>query len=698
MVAARLRHNERGEVRAGYKVLVLALLAVVLAAGDARFVWLYSTRFALVWYRVNCFPLMRPQTKLEDVLDFWRYSLLNHRQRRRARRILRRTYRAHPWAAGLMASIASPIGMGNDGKLAYDLSTRTFFGSFIGNLIAAGTWHDVTAPQFLGGAKHDGITEDSAAVQAAAPAGFSGAIFFPPSANAYMVRNVTVRSNQVWVGFPGTATLSWNTTGNNILQNVTGALDQVQVVGLNFDMQGAAWSALVFSGSDALGQVTNVTLRDLQLRRPSTTWAFQFNYTIVDPAVPASKNLKIRIEDLRDDALGQTFNLENAILVNCEDVGITGCRFLNATSTLGAHLGIYAYDRDIRVIANEFRDYLSIRAAYSIQSDTVKYAFNDCRTASALPQAAFWVFNCHDVTVQGGDVTHTANSAVVCTVFDFGTAFFDGHTDIYGPTIGVKMQGVGIHGGFGGLSMDLTNTQGQQDIVVQACVGTPFRNLFRIINVPAAPSATALRLSVLDNHIQGHSGFTGAGLIGIYGNAAAPNGGIQGVFIMGNVIPASGGAAGCDCEITGLIDFAEITRNNFGSPAATGFTVAAACTNVNAWSNTGPAGTPTSSNLGANVTSSTSTGNNHHGVEVIVMGGALAANTRICTKTFNNGPFGATAPRVRLINQTSGVGLAVVTFYILAQGTGQTFDLASDQALAAGTYTLAYDVIPAGVS
>jgi len=104
------------------------------------------------------------------------------------------------------------------------------------------------------------------------------------------------------------------------------------------------------------------------------------------------------------------------------------------------------------------------------------------------------------------------------------------------------------------------------------------------------------------------------------------------------------------------------------------------------------AGTPTTSALGANVTSVTPTGNDVRGTIAIVMAGVLAANTRIATVTFANN-FGATAPVVLLINQTAGAGLGVVTFYRSAFATGVSFDLACDQALALGTYTIGYLVI-----
>ncbi len=104
------------------------------------------------------------------------------------------------------------------------------------------------------------------------------------------------------------------------------------------------------------------------------------------------------------------------------------------------------------------------------------------------------------------------------------------------------------------------------------------------------------------------------------------------------------------------------------------------------------AGAPATSTLGANVTSATFTGNDTRGTIAIVMAGALAANTKVCTATFA-ATYGATAPKVTLVDQTSGVGLAVVNSYVLAQSTGVSFDIAFDSALALGTYTIDYIVI-----
>jgi hypothetical protein len=102
-------------------------------------------------------------------------------------------------------------------------------------------------------------------------------------------------------------------------------------------------------------------------------------------------------------------------------------------------------------------------------------------------------------------------------------------------------------------------------------------------------------------------------------------------------------------------------------------------------------GTPATSNLGANVTSVTPTGNDTRGVLTVVMAGALAANTRAATVTFAV-PF-ASSPKVTMVDQTSAVGLTIVNSYVLAQNGGISYDIAFDQALGAGTYVIDYIVI-----
>jgi hypothetical protein len=101
---------------------------------------------------------------------------------------------------------------------------------------------------------------------------------------------------------------------------------------------------------------------------------------------------------------------------------------------------------------------------------------------------------------------------------------------------------------------------------------------------------------------------------------------------------------------------------------------------------TGGATLPVITNLGANVTSVTPTGNDSRFKLVIVMAGALAANTRICTVTYGT-TYGATPFTPELVDQTSGAGLANVGFYAGAEAAA-SFDLFSNQALALGTYTV----------
>ncbi len=104
------------------------------------------------------------------------------------------------------------------------------------------------------------------------------------------------------------------------------------------------------------------------------------------------------------------------------------------------------------------------------------------------------------------------------------------------------------------------------------------------------------------------------------------------------------------------------------------------------------AGTPATSALGTNVTSATFTGNDVRGTVAIVMSAGLAANTRCFTATFATS-YGATSPKVTLVDQTSTAGLAIVNSYVQAQSTGVSFDIAFDQALVAGTYIIDYIVI-----
>lgn len=118
----------------------------------------------------------------------WLYANLDHSQRRRAKRALRRAARRHPYARYLYASIASPVGMGNDGQKAYDLASRTWFGTVIGTILAGGVpWADVTNVKYAGGAKLNGINSDYAAIHAAINAASATASGFGTTRSSVLI-------------------------------------------------------------------------------------------------------------------------------------------------------------------------------------------------------------------------------------------------------------------------------------------------------------------------------------------------------------------------------------------------------------------------------------------------------------------------------------------------------------------------------
>jgi hypothetical protein len=146
----------------------------------------------------------------------WQWRQLDRRHRRAARRIIHKTRRRYPWTLRLEASIASPVGMGNDGKKAYDLSTRTWFGNFVGALQASGNpIFSVSNPIYAGGATGNGTTDDSAAIMAAttaanpalnnaAPA-TGGIVFF--FAGVFIAENLTIPTAVMYVGAGMEATI-----------------------------------------------------------------------------------------------------------------------------------------------------------------------------------------------------------------------------------------------------------------------------------------------------------------------------------------------------------------------------------------------------------------------------------------------------------------------------------------------------------
>ncbi len=199
------------------------------------------------------------------------------------------------------------------------------------------------------------------------------------------------------------------------------------------------------------------------------------------------------------------------------------------------------------------------------------------------------------------------------------------------------------------------------------------------------------------NLFQNGSAFTGYGIIA---NFAAGSGTFTGLFERYQVNSVDKhwvNAAGSTQVVAGQgIDTLAAGALNIGTANATsivigignnGFTIDAAGHLISR-----AVGAPTTTNLGTNVSSATFTGNDVRGTIAIVMSAGLAANTRVCTATFATS-YGATGPKITLVDQTSTAGLAIVNSYVQAQATGVSFDLAFDQALVAGTYTIDYIVI-----
>ncbi len=164
-----------------------------------------------------------------------------------------------------------------------------------------------------------------------------------------------------------------------------------------------------------------------------------------------------------------------------------------------------------------------------------------------------------------------------------------------------------------------------------------------------------------------------------------------GIAITVPSIQVTAGDPGIDTSAAGMLALGAVNATSINLEVATtldsgDFTVAAGHLVVST------AGTPATSALGANVTSATFTGNDTRGTIAVVMAGALAANTAAFTATFAVS-YGASGPKVTLVDQTSAVGLTIVNSYVLSQATGVSFTVAFDQALAAGTYIIDYIVI-----
>lgn len=168
---ARFLSNERGPgraMRADREGKVRGWLACLLIArGIAQATYAYLSWQPGYWnWRVKR-RRFRSRHRLSLAVDLWHYSQLPAWSRRRARRILRRTQRRYPFARELYASIASPVGMGNDGRKMYDAATRTWFGNVVGLVTLLGKpFIDISGVQYAGGADYSGILDATSAFAA----------------------------------------------------------------------------------------------------------------------------------------------------------------------------------------------------------------------------------------------------------------------------------------------------------------------------------------------------------------------------------------------------------------------------------------------------------------------------------------------------------------------------------------------------
>jgi hypothetical protein len=492
----------------------------------------------------------------------------------------------------------------------------------------------------------------------------------------YLVHDLTWKSNVSLWAYPGTVNFKNVTASKNTI-TTTGTLDQVSIIGINFDMTSVAWSALCFTGSDAGGQVTNLTIRDCRFKNPSSTWMIQISYTIVDPTIPSSKNTRIRIEDCYDDATGQASTLENWILVNCQDVVIANNTLQNATATLGAQIGIYGYCRNVRFIGNYTSGFACARALYIQQSDNVVVLGDQFRTATDT--SAITVFNSKDVSITGCTSTLplTGNGAFV-GITDHAGATFDGHTNLYTPSSNVRVQSNRADGGSYTVALTANNMQGQTDVFVESNMVSPYRSLFLLSGIPASPSGTIKNLNIQGNHVISDSGFSGGvACVEISGNVSASLGGVSGVQIQDNWFPISGGGgSGTDIEILNLADDVTIEGNHHAG-SSTPIVVAAATTKLKMFNNPGadagiggvrivsfpnPSGALTSAQTSFLTTTTPNDGHDHlyrvGGSVVITTLGSGSINLQV---TYSDQAFTSRTATIPLTPQTGAFGAAANT-------------------------------------
>lgn len=492
-----------------------------------------------------------------------------------------------------------------------------------------------------GGANGLGLSDEGAILNNA-PA---GPVYAPPG--TYLINtSATPKANSVYFAYPGTVTLKRTVSGDIFVK--TAGISNVSFIGLNFDMTATANSALTLIGADATAQVVNLLIRDCQFKNPLNSWLIQINYTIVDPAIPTLKNRQIRIEDCVVDATGMGSTLGPCIVINSQDVLITGTRFINSGASNEAQLAIYGYCRDVRVANNHFEGWTCTRASYCQQGDGIVYTNNEFRTTAN--QETVKILNCKDVQIEDNPVMVTGNSGIGVVLID-ATGVFDLHTALYTASSQIKVRGNRMDVMAQCFKFDVSQAQGQTDITFSDNQCTPLRQIFGMQGMPAAPSATVKRLTISNNTVASHSAISPNYCIDIVGNASAALGGVQTVVIQNNVIAASGSSGG-DISVTNLADDVFIDGNR--SLSAAWISVSAACTNVRMRNNPPPnTGVPTTGTLGVNVATVTVAGDEQRGrLTITAAAGAIAQNTAVCTVTFAKAfPF---APRIVLTNASSG--------------------------------------------
>jgi hypothetical protein len=443
-----------------------------------------------------------------------------------------------------------------------------------------GAWNPKAA-----GAKGDGVTNDCVAFQAAgdaASAAGGGAI--EPSSGVYIINGAGIqpKSNCAWRAAPGSVVLKRTVAGDVFVKTgAQAALDRATWEGLDFDLNNQGWSSIDLIGSDANGQLTNITIRDCRFKNPNNTWMVQIQYTIADPVIPTLKNRNIRIDNCIDDSSGQTSSLESWIITNCQDVVVQNSRFLNAPVSLAANFAVYGYCKNVRFIDNYIENWACPWGVYVVQSDSVQFLGDNFRTTGT--QICAEVFNSKDVSFMAGTYT-TAPGGGGVQIHDFSGATFDGHTNLYSASSGVRVQGVRMDGMDTCVSLNCDQVQGQSDIFVEANLVSPRRQLFSSQGMPIAPSATVKRVFIRGNHVISHSAISPNNCIDIFGNASATNGGWQTVVIADNLIPTSGSSGG-DISIQNLADDVTITGNRCMSP--TPLSIPAAVTNLRIKDNVG---------------------------------------------------------------------------------------------------------------